>query len=112
MKAFFNGALCLLLWLPVPAQRKVERYCIVSVSARNTRLLTWKRAEYFSFKDTSVIDALYKVEEMRTGSDVLNYMSAIGWNLAGQLIDPPNGAAIYYYFKREFDPSELVTPAN
>ena len=63
--------------------------------------------EYFTFKDSTVLRDLGKVNEMKTVADVLNYMASIGWKMAGQMYDRSSGYD-WFFFKREFDPSELA----
>ena len=96
--------------------QKVERYCVVYWGPRAggfskwvAKLETWKEAKYFSFRDSSVLNELYGVNGLTTTMDVLNYMASIGWTIVNSPSTYGNGA---FFFRREFDPSELVAPAH
>jgi len=98
------------------AQRKVERYCTVYIQPRDfenseqrVSLSLGRHPEYFLFKDTLVMHDLLKVNEMRSTTDVLNYMASMGWAMVGNSTFPGRGYwFISFYFKREFDLSELA----
>jgi len=62
----------------------------------------------FSFKDSTVINQLQKVNDLKTETDVLNYMASIGWRLVNFNYTGMYGAIEVMYFKREFDKSELA----
>lgn len=94
--------------------QKVERYVVVILRPKGgfnakivAELKMWRHPEYFSFKDTSVVNQLYAVNGMEEPADVLNYMASLGWTMVTSTGLPYGWA--YFYFKREFDPSELVT---
>lgn len=62
----------------------------------------------FSLKDDKLKAQLLKVNNLKTASDVLNYMSSLGWSFIA-VTSISTGGTNRYYFKKEFDPSELAT---
>ena len=90
------------------AQSKVERYCLVDLHNKGlsnkmvAELRLGEHPEYFAFKDSTVLQNLYKVNSMATATDVLNYMASMGWKWVYTT------GYTWFYFKREFDPSELA----
>jgi len=89
------------------AQQKVDKYCVVVMNyhgfkARPT-FFAGNVDSLFSFKDSTIINNLVRVKELKSVPDVLNYMSSIGWTLVGT----PTGWG-YIYFRRSFDLSELA----
>jgi len=95
----------------LPAQTKVDKFCQVYMQPKGTFLARYQavlsigeHAEFMSFKDTSIIAALQKVNTLTTEPDVLNYMASIGWTFVSFSW---KGTSQYIYFKKEFDKSEL-----
>lgn len=94
------------------AQTKVTKYCEVdvgfrAVSKRRQCLLSVGVVDsLFSLKDTSYIVKLKKVNQFVTVPDLLNYMQSMGWLLAGSSFFGTSN--IDFYFKKEFDSSELL----
>ena len=100
--------------LPAFAQNKVVKYC--EVIGYNGETFNREKSKFllsigivdslFSSKDTNLKVQLQKVNSLKTSSDVLNYMSSIGWTLVTISVGDR------FYFKKEFDPSELTTISN
>lgn len=102
------------------AQQKIEQYC--ELTAQN-KLLSSKvtidvdfgeERKFFSFKDNRIKDDLGKVKSFNTVIAALNYMGSLGWQFvdAFPVNDSGNGKIYHYYFKREFDVSELEKTTN
>ena len=60
----------------------------------------------FSFKNIFTKENLNKVISFRTVPDALNYMASLGWTLTTSTVD--HSYLQKFYFKREFDRSELT----
>jgi hypothetical protein len=95
------------------AQQKVDKYCKVSIgrSGWSSKITTIEFSggnidSLFSFKDSTVINNLLKVRTMRSDTDVLNYMSSLGWTPLN-LNTIPSGFVVIW-FRRAFDISELA----
>ena len=96
------------------AQQKVERFCEVTLSPKNgfttkqTASISFGEVDsLFYFRDSSVLANLQKVNSMKTATDVLNYMSNLGWTLVSVI---PFGIYTSHerlYFRKSFDESEL-----
>lgn len=100
--------------LPAFAQNKVVKYCEVTsvetgLSPNNhnakTIIVMGSIDSLFSFKNPDIKIQLQKVNSIRNRTDLLNYMSYIGWTLIHVQSDQ-------FYFKKEFDPLELATTNN
>jgi hypothetical protein len=99
-------------------QTKIEKYCEVVTRPKNN--FTSKRVasisfgekpELFNFKDSAVIYQLQKVNDLTTEVDVLNYMKKLGWSVLS--INYTNYNLWFnFYFKKEFDTSELIDTNN
>ena len=97
------------------SQTKIDKYCQVLMRPINNRFsekeiarITFGKNEtFFAFKDSSIIFDLLKVNSLTTSTDVLNYMSNLGWKLVSIV---PFGPALNerIYFKKEFDSSQLI----
>lgn len=96
------------------AQIKIDRFCQVAIDPKNG--MTTKTVatisfglvdSLFFFKDSSIIINLRKVNELRSSTDVLNYMSNLGWTLVSVI--PFGGFTIHerFYFKKEFETTDL-----
>lgn len=96
--------------LPTFAQQKVVKYCEVFVGGSGIKITATiymgKVDSLFSPKDPNIIVQLQKVNTLKTKADVLNYMSYLGWSL---VTVTQHEFFYFFYFKREFDPSELTT---
>jgi hypothetical protein len=95
------------------AQNKIEKFCQVSThykggftTKRVASISFGEQANLFSFKHSTIVTALQKVNDLTTDTDVLNYMASIGWQFVN-IIGVANGWE-NLYFKKEFDKSELV----
>ncbi len=98
------------------AQSKVTRYCEVIAEANSSRTLDekvilkivlGKNEGYFSFRDTSIVKQLKKVNELNTTTDLINYMSTNGWEIMNMIPSTAPVSRRNYYFKREFDKSDF-----
>ncbi|ASU33221.1 hypothetical protein MuYL_1323 [Mucilaginibacter xinganensis] len=88
------------------AQNKVDKYCRVSVS-KKAKISFGLKKELFAPKDTTVIQKLNYVNQLTTETDVLNYMTGLGWKLVDIHAGGLYTATEVIYFKKEFDISEL-----
>lgn len=96
------------------AQTKIDRFCEVSLDQKNqytsrlVAIISFGQVDsLFFFKDNSVIEKLKRVNSITTSTDVLNYMSNLGWTLVSVI---PFGYATFherFYFKKEFLATEL-----
>ena len=98
------------------AQTRIDRFCEVSVvtkSGLTTKTLSkisfGELDSLFFFKDKSIITNLEKVNSLKTSTDVLNYMSNLGWTLVNVI---PFGLSERLYFKKTFDLSDLGMQRN
>lgn len=90
----------------VKAQSKIEKYCDVEISRKIK--ISFGSAATFSPKDTLVIQKLRQVTQLKTESDVLNYMTALGWVLVNIHSAGLYTATEVIYFKKEFDSAEFI----
>jgi hypothetical protein len=97
----------------ISAQTKIEKYCQVIVapktkwtSDRIARISFGENKWLFSPRDTTVFQQLHYVNSLTTETDVLNYMSKIGWTLVD--VHPENLFQTVFYFKKIFDVSEFM----
>ena len=102
------------LFLSAPiafGQTKIDKFCEVTVSPnRFTRISFGNNKWLFNPKDTSIFEKLRYVNNLTNATDVLNYMSKIGWSLVSIHFGP---FARYIddeklYFKKTFDVSDFV----
>ncbi|MDR3712794.1 MAG: hypothetical protein P4L51_08260 [Puia sp.] len=98
----------------IDSQAKTERFCEVLVKQKKafnsteTAILSLGYADsLFSFKDTSIVSGLTKVNRFTTSVDVLNYMSALGWTFVGVVSLWVGAYEERLYFKRAFGPDEF-----
>ncbi len=98
------------------AQTKIEKFCQVIIEPRNGFTVKTKAVisfgesdSLFLFKDSLVLVQLRKVNELKTSTDVLNYMSSIGWTLVSVIPFGTSTAMEHFYFKRAFDISNVIT---
>jgi len=101
--------------LPAFAQNKIVEYCEVNCETKAfshnnemiiVKLVIGKVDSLFSFKDSKFKLQLQKVTSFDNRPDVLNYMTLIGCSLVSTANDQR------FYFKKEFDLSELATTNN
>jgi hypothetical protein len=110
--------LCILFFAIVPfanSQDKIAKYCQVRVgpkggftSKRKTEISFGDDKNLFAFSDTAVLQKLRMVNQLTTETDVLNYMSKLGWELVNV-----HSAYLYttteiFYFRKSFDNTELI----
>jgi hypothetical protein len=97
--------------------QKIDKYCevvfylkVFATERCNPHIQLGEADSLFAkaFKDTSVVESLKKVNSFNTRTDVLNYMSNLGWTLATSNTRGNN--THFFVFKRSFDPSELKIP--
>jgi hypothetical protein len=121
MKKIFLPALILVITaISSFGQDKVEKYCEMTAQARLfSKKVTididfGEERKFFSFKDTRVKDDLGKVKTFNSVVDALNFLGSVGWKLVNAFpIAESSGSLVYhYYFKREFDASELDTTGS
>ena len=92
-------------------QIKIDKFCEVTVSPnRFTRISFGNNKWLFNPKDTSIFEKLRYVNSLTNATDVLNYMSKIGWSLVSIHFGP---FARYIddeklYFSKAFDVSDFV----
>lgn len=97
------------------AQNKVDKYCQVLVTNKGfvknlkqiMKISFGDDKGLFSFKDSIVMQQLRTVDHFTSATDVLNYMSRIGWTLVNVHYPVTYGTEILY-FKKAFDSSELA----
>lgn len=109
----------LLIFLTIPsftfAQDKIEQYCELIAQGK---LLSSKvtidvdfgeERKMFAFKDTRIKDELGKAKNFNSVVAALNYMGGIGWKFidAFPITEGAGGKVLHFFFKREFDKSEL-----
>jgi hypothetical protein len=109
----------LLIFLMIPsftfAQEKIEQYCELIAQAK---LLSNKvtidvdfgeERKLFAFKDTRIKNELGKAKNFNSVVAALNYMGTIGWKFvdAFPITEGTGGKVLHFFFKREFDKSEL-----
>ena len=115
MKFLFTAIVLLAAVIPSLGQDKAQRYCVVEITPKyyspfvSARILPWEGMELFSLKDSSGINNLNLITKYRTVPDALNYMASMGWSLVTIGL-PYRGRGHWYYFRKEFDRSELVNP--
>lgn len=71
----------------------------------NIKVVLGKNEEYFSLKDSSILIEIKKVNDLNTSTDLLNYMTKIGWDLVN--INTIKFSKKSFYFKKEFDKSDF-----
>ncbi|HLZ88295.1 MAG TPA: hypothetical protein VKQ52_13665 [Puia sp.] len=93
------------------AAQTTERYCMAEArfkgfsSVNATFILRpWTLDSLLTFQDSTILPRLSQVTRCTTIPDVLNYMASLGWTLAGV------SGNTFFYFKRQFKPSELRYP--
>jgi hypothetical protein len=101
------------------AQTKIDRFCEVSIVPQNgfrgktlSKISFGELDSLFFFKDNSIITNLEKVNSLKTSTDVLNYMSNLGWTLVNVIPFGPYTSSERLYFKKTFDLSDLGMQRN
>jgi len=100
------------------AQNKVDKFCTVRLRTMafdskkvRTEISTGEEKSLFNLKDTTYYQKLKLVNSFITESDVLNYMSKLGWSIT--FINYHSGSGLKdLYFKKTFDEAELVEDKN
>lgn len=99
------------------SQPKIDRYCEVFMTPKglsqgvNVFISLGKERDLLPFKDKHIKEDLQKVTKYTTVVDALNYMSSLGWALVNSNTVQVGGNTdkVYFYFKKEFDKSEIDT---
>jgi len=98
------------------AQNKITKYCEVVTGYSggfSSRFIVeidlGKVDSLFLLKDNQIKVQLQKVKTLKTNTDVLNYMSSLHWFLVVIVANGQLKGDMHFYFKKEFDPSELLT---
>lgn len=95
------------------AQTKLAKYCEIMVSERSKnrgyiRLAVGQIDSLFRFQDSTIRSKLNRVNTISTVPDMMNYMSSLGWSLLTVTnVGPDDMYSLRFFFKREFDRSEL-----
>jgi hypothetical protein len=109
----------LLAFLMIPsltfAQDKIEQYCELIAQGKFMSTKVTIDVDYgeerkvFAFKDTRIKDELGKAKAFNSVVAALNYMGTIGWKFvdAYPITEGAGGKVLHFFFKREFDKSEL-----
>jgi hypothetical protein len=107
--------LCLLLTNTVHAQ-KLEKYCEVVATGRLFSTKVTIQVDFGEerafFKDTRMRDDDGAVVKFNTLVDALNYMGTQNWHLVNAFpisSSAGGGKVLHFYFKKEYDTSELAT---
>ncbi len=80
-----------------------DRELITPLRSR-VRLEYGQADSLFSFKDSTVLINLKKVNDLHTRTDAINYMTKLGWTLTGMT---QYRNFHYFYFRKSFDEGEL-----
>lgn len=98
--------------------QKVEKYCELVATAKlfsakvNIDVNFGEERKFFEFKDRRVKDSLGSVKRFNSVVDALNYMGQQGWKLVNAFpvsTGTTGGAVYHFFFKKEFDASEIET---
>jgi len=110
--------LFLLLAISLPqllSAQKLERYCEIMAigklfSQKVTITVDFGEESWF-FKDTRLKDSTGNVVRFNSVVDALNYMGSQQWKLvnAFPISESGGGKVLHFYFKKEYDASELST---
>ncbi|MHA4807021.1 hypothetical protein ACX0G9_02895 [Flavitalea flava] len=90
--------------------QKIVRYCEIicvqkfTIYKAKIQIDTGAPDPIYSFKDTSVLADLKKVNVFTTRIDAINYMTRLGWELVNTSVE---GNVHFFLFKRSFDLEEL-----
>ena len=88
------------------AQTKIDKYCEVAVY-KKAHIYLGDVKELFALKDTSEYQKLKLVNELTTTTDVLNYMSKLGWTVVNIHAAGSYTLTEMLYFKKQYDIAEL-----
>ncbi|MDE3182016.1 MAG: hypothetical protein KGM16_01245 [Bacteroidota bacterium] len=90
-------------------QIKIDRFCQVELGLRKHAIISVGLEDsLFLFKDSSIITRLKMVNKLTTSTDVLNYMSNLGWTIISIIPFGLNTLQEKLYFKKSFDKTELM----
>lgn len=98
------------------SQTRIDRFCEVSLNFKNglsrkmtATILLGELDSLFSFKDSSIIDNLKKVNTLTTAADVLNYMSNLGWTFITviPISFGYSSGTERFYFRRSFNQQDM-----
>jgi hypothetical protein len=96
------------------AQSKATRYCEILTVAKSgsdrddrviIKLSLRKIDDYFLLKDTTILPLFKKVITLNTSSDLLNYITKMGWDFVSVIIILNYRRS--FFFKKEFDISDF-----
>lgn len=65
------------------AQNKIDKFCQVTVVKHIAKKSFGENKSLFSPKDSTILQKLNYVNSLTTETDVLNYMSILGWEFIG-----------------------------
>ena len=114
---YMKKALLLLFLVPQSLlAQKMERFCEMVATARVLSSKVTISVDFGEeagiFKDRRIKDDDGQAVKFNTLVDAMNYMGSQNWKLVNAFpITNGNGAAVYhFYFKKEYDASDLATP--
>ena len=94
-------------------QKKVTKFCevttrIAGISGNKLKIefVYGQSDSLMTIKGSKFEEGLKKVTTMSAVPDVLDYLYSLGWTLVGE---NAVGAISHFYFKKEFDESELLS---
>lgn len=94
---------------------KIEQYCeLIATGKLFSSKVTidvdyGEERRFFEFKDRRIKDELGKAKNFNLVVASLNYMGSIGWKFidAYPITEGTGGKVLHFFFKKEFDRSEL-----
>jgi hypothetical protein len=93
------------------SQSTIDKYCEIEAyyktytEAFTIRFIPGNVDSIFSFKDSSVVTGLKKVNGLKSISDAFNLLANQGWKFIA--VVNKGGGRIEFLFKKEFDPKDL-----
>nr|WP_199079833.1 hypothetical protein [Pedobacter sp. ASV19] len=109
------AAVLLAICTAAAAQARIDKYCQVRVGNpdyvlylknSSAKISLGEKRELFAPRDTAMVSQLKKVNSLTTETDVLNYMSSLGWSVVNIHAIANKWEVIY--FKKQFDAAEFV----
>jgi len=88
------------------AQTKIDKYCQVEVN-RKVHISVGNNKQLLALKDTSEYEKLQLVNKLTSATDVLNYMSKMGWTVVNIHSGGLYTGTELLYFKKQYDVSEF-----
>ena len=95
------------------SQFKIDKYCQIEAyhksgftNAFTMRFVPGNVDSLFSFKDSSVLVGLNKLNGLKSIQDALNLMASQGWKFIAVTTTGSIGP-LYFYFRKEFDKADL-----